>query len=140
MYVWYQMFIFVVVIYRAEATKGRPGFITIHGNVPTNEIDNCDCDVLQINSPVGLFGNQSFTKQNDTRNGKPIYVSTQRNMISWNNHYWSYDKYNAHLEIFESLKNYSTNLFSFERMCQIKDVTLKGNIILRWIIQQYYQL
>ena len=96
---------------------------------------NCDCDVLQINSPVGLFGNQSFTKQNDTRNGEPIYVSRQRNMISWNNHYWSYDKFNANSKMFESLKNYSTNLFSFEGMCQIKvvSVTLKGNIITHYL-------
>ena len=138
MYVWYQIFIFVAIIYGTCANGTRP--VTSSSIVIANESANCDCNVLKITSPVGWFGNQTFTKQNYIRNGKRIYFSTQRSMISWNNHYWSYDKYNAHLEIFESLKNYSTNLFRFERMCQIKDVTLKGNIILRWIIQQYYQL
>ena len=131
MYVWYQMLIFVAIIYHTCANGARP--VTSGSSVIANENANCDCDVLQISSPVGWFGDQTFTKQNDTRNGKSIYFSTQRNMISWNNHYWSYDKYNGHSEIFESLKNYTTGLFSFDRTCQIQNASIKGNITLRWI-------
>ena len=76
------------------------------------------CDVLQIDDPDGLFGYQNFTKQNTIRNGKPIYFSTQRNMIYWKKHHWSFDKYNAHSNQFEWSKNYAEKSFSFEKMCK----------------------
>ena len=129
MYVWYQIFIFVAIIYGTCANGTHP---VTSGSA--NESTNCDCDVLQINSPISWFGNQTFTKQNYIRNGKRIYFSTQRSMISWNNHYWSYDKYNVHSEMFESVQNYSTRFFSFERMCKILNGSIKGKISLRWIL------
>ena len=101
------MFIIVVIIYSPYT-------------VLANESNTCDCDVLQIEGPVGSFGNQSFTKQNDDHNGKPIYFSTQQDMIYWNEHYWSHDKYNAHLNKFEWTENYARKSFSFENMCRKK--------------------
>ena len=105
MYVWYQKFIFVTIIYRTFTNGTHP--VTSGSSVIANESANCDCDVLQMNSPDDWFDNQTFTKQNDTRNRKPIYFSTRGNMISWNQHYWSYDKYNSHSDMFQPLKNYS---------------------------------
>ena len=88
-----------------------------------SESHNCDCDVLQINDPYGSIGNQNFTRQNGTYNEKPYYVSGQWNMISWNNHFWSYDTYNSKFKMIESSKIHSPNIFSFEHMC--KNVTKK---------------
>ena len=101
------MFIIVVIIYSPYT-------------VLANESNTCDCDVLQIEGPVGSFGNQSFTKQNDDHNGKPINFSTQQDMIYWNKSNWSYDKYNAYLNKFEWTESYATKSFSFENMCRKK--------------------
>ena len=101
------MFIIVVIIYSSYT-------------VLANESNACDCDVLQIEGQVGSFGNQSFMKQNANHNGKPIYFSTQRNMIYWNEHDWSYEKYNASLNKFEWTESYATKSFSFENMCRKK--------------------
>ena len=89
-----------------------------------NKSDNCDCDVLQVNDPDGLIGYQNFTKQIGDIDGKPYYFSTQRYMIVWYNGYWSYHKYNAHLNKLETNPETTittTNVFSFENMC--KNVT-----------------
>ena len=99
-----QMAIIVVIIYSSYS-------------VLANE-SNCDCDVLQIDDPDGSFGNQNFTKQKTIRNGKPIYFSTQWNMIYWKNYYWSFDKYNVLLDRFEWSKSYAIKSFSFEKMCK----------------------
>ena len=40
MYIWYKMFIVVAIIYHTWATVS---------GARSNESDNCDCDVLQIN-------------------------------------------------------------------------------------------
>ena len=48
-----------------------------------NESGPCDCDVLKIDDPR-LIGFQNFTKQRDDLNGKPYYISNEKNMISWN--------------------------------------------------------
>ena len=105
------MFIIVVIIYSSYT-------------VLANGSNTCDCDVLQIEGPVGSFGNQNFTKQNDNHNGKPIYFSTQQNMIYWNKSYWSFDKYNASLNKFEWTESYATKSFSFENMCRKKKTWL----------------
>ena len=102
-----QIFIFVAIIYSSYS-------------VLANE-SNCDCDILQIDDPDGSFGHQNFSKQDTTRNGKPIYFSTQRNMIYWKKKYWSFDKYNSHSDQFEWRENYAAKSFSFEKMC--KNVT-----------------
>ena len=88
-----------------------------YGVLP-NEIENCDCDVLQVSG--NLMGNQDFTKQNGNLNGKPYYFSKQQDMIYWDKKYWSFEKYNADLEEFSSstLKFPGAKLFSFENMCQ----------------------
>ena len=90
MYVSFQIFsiVTIIIIYSSFSVFG-------------NETDNCDCEVLKVESgtrwvnfkPPGLIGNQNFTKQNGTLNGKPYYFSTQKNMISWKSQYWSYDIY-----------------------------------------------
>ena len=112
------MFIIVVIIYSSYT-------------VLANESNNCDCDVLQINDPYGSIGNQNFTRQNGTYNEKPYYVSGQWNMISWNNHFWSYDTYNSKFKMIESSKIHSPNIFSFEHMCQnvTKKVFWNGSIV-----------
>ena len=96
--------------------------------VLTNGLDNCDCDLLQINDTYGPIGYQNFTKQNGLLNGKPYYFSRQGNMISWRNqyydNYWSYEKYNTSLKMFESTTSYPTQSFSFENKC---------NDIWKWI-------
>ena len=101
------MFIIVVIIYSSYT-------------VLANGSNTCDCDVLQIEGPVGSFGNQNFTKQNDNHNGKPIYFSTKWNMIYWNEHDWSYEKYNGLLNKFEWTESYARKSFSFENMCRKK--------------------
>ena len=111
MYLTHQMFIIVVIIYSSYT-------------VLANESNTCDCDVLQIEGPVGSFGNQIFTKQNANHNGQPIYFSTQQNMIYWNENHWSYDKYNTHLNKFEWRESYSSKSFSFENMCRKKKTGL----------------
>ena len=104
-----QIFTIVAIIYSSISVLAAKRF--------PNE--NCDCDVLQVNETSGVIGNQNFTKQNDTLNGKPYYFSIQRNMLSWDNHYWTYDKYNALTKMFESLqKNYSNYAFSFAHKCK----------------------
>ena len=107
MYLKNQIFTIVVIIYSSH---------TVVANEST-----CDCDVLQIEGPVGSFGNQIFTKQNANHNGQPIYFSTQQNMIYWNENHWSYDKYNTHLNKFEWRESYSSKSFSFENMCRKKE-------------------
>ena len=102
-----QIFIFVAIIYSSYSVLANETY--------------CNCDVLQIDDPDGSFGHQNFSKQDTTRNGKPIYFSTQRNMIYWNKDYWSVDKYNALSDKFEWSKNYAAKSFSFEKMC--KNVT-----------------
>ena len=107
MYLTNQLFIIVVIIYSSYT-------------VLANESNTCDCDVLQIEGPVGSFGNQSFTKQNANHNGKPIYFSAKQHVIYWNKFYWSYDKYNTYLNKFEWRENYAEKSFSFENMCKKK--------------------
>ena len=108
------MFIIVAIIYSSYS-------------VLADESNNCDCDILQIYSPDALFDYQNFTKQNATHNGKPIYFSTQKYMISWNNHRWYYEKYNAYSKQFEWRENYVTKSFSFENMCKNKTVLIIRN-------------
>ena len=101
----------------------KPGAMLKADEIESND---CDCDVLEINDPHGSIGNQNFTRQNGTYNEEPYYVSGQWNMISWNNHHWSYDTsntYNSNFKIIESNKIHSTNFYSFEHMC--KNVTRK---------------
>ena len=95
-------------------------------NALANENNNCDCDILQIESGVpwipgykshGLIGNQNFTKQNGTINGKPHYFSTQPSIISWNGQYWSYEIYDDHLKMFTAIKTYPTQVLNFEKDC-----------------------
>ena len=94
--------------------------------VLADESDNCDCNVLQIydkfnSSGIGI---QNFTKQNDTHNGNPIYFSTQRNMLTSNDKFWTYYQYNAIEKMFEKKQTYSReNFFSFEEKC--KNITLR---------------
>ena len=118
MHFWYQIFISVAIIFHTCAIVNSTPPIVL---VLANESANCDCDVLQVDDPDGLIGYQNFTKQNETRNGKPIYFSTQRNMIYWNKDYWSVDKYNALSDKFEWSKNYAAKSFSFEKMCKKVD-------------------
>ena len=109
MHFWYQIFLNVAVIFHTCT-------IVL---VLANESANCDCDVLQVDDPDGLIGYQNFTKQNQTRNGKPIYFSTQQNMIYWDNQYWSYDKYDADLITFKAgIDKYGLTLFSNENGCK----------------------
>ena len=68
-------------------------------------------------TPHGFVGNQIFTKQNGTINGKPVYFSTQQSIISWKGQYWSHDIYDDHLKMFTSIKTYPTNVFSFDKNC-----------------------
>ena len=107
MHVRHQMYIFLALIY-------------LFFNVLANETGPCECDVLQINNSNGVIGFQTFTKQNDAHNKKPYYFSVlpNRNMISWNGQYWSYEVYNQSFKTFESRRNYSENSFSFERNCE----------------------
>ena len=112
MFVIFQIFSIVTIIYSSFSVLG-------------NESDNCDCEVLKVESgtrwvnfkPPGLIGNQNFTKQNGTLNGKPYYFSTQKNIISWKSPYWSYDIYDDHLKMFTSIKTYPTKVFSFDKNC-----------------------
>ena len=80
----------------------------------SGEIDDCDCDVLQITGPDGFCHN--FTKQIDKLNGKPYYFSMRRNMISWDNEKWSYDKYSS--KSFVPQKKFEPKSFSFELKCE----------------------
>ena len=99
-----KMFIIVVTIYQTCSI------------VSSEESGDCDCDVLQITGPDGFCHN--FTKQNDILNGKPYYFSMKRNMISWDNEKWSYDKYNSSLKSFVPNQRFKSNFFSFELMCK----------------------
>ena len=92
-------------------------------------ISNCDCDVLEINYQDGLIGYQNFTKQNDAYNGKPYYFSSQWNMISWNNNFWSYGTYNSKFKIIETTENDSTIFFSFENICKNGIVKVNGHTV-----------
>ena len=103
MFVWYQMFIIVVIIYHTCA-------------IVSGTSDNCNCDVLQINGD--LIGNQSFLKQNDNINGKPYYFSSRWNLISWKHTYWSYEKYDSSMETFVTTAIYDPKFFSFENECK----------------------
>ena len=116
MYGWHKMFFFVAIIYQTCIIGSciRPISMKVSH-------DNCNCDVLQINDQDGVIGNQIFTKQNETYNGKPYYFSSRDNMISWNNHFWSYDTYDSKLMIFESQETFANKLFSFENMCNNVD-------------------
>ena len=80
-----------------------------------NEI--CECDVLHIESD-GPIGNQNFTKQNDTRNGKPHYFSIQQNMIYWTNSYWSYEEYDAYSKRFRFGQIYPSRFLSNGNGCK----------------------
>ena len=82
----------------------------------------CDCEVLLINNPGGVIGFQNFTKQRDALNGKPYYISNEKNMISWNGQFWSYDQYNLYNEVLVQKKNYTTELFSFANECNVVNV------------------
>ena len=112
------MFIIVAIIYQTCTIVSGKRHTSKHGSVFTSETDNCDCDVLHIDDSRGVIDNQIFTKQNETYNEKPYYFSSKGNMISWNNHFWSYDTYDSKLMIFESLENFPSKLFSFENMCK----------------------
>ena len=115
MYVRCQMFIILALIY--------PFYIVL-----ANASGTCDCDVLQINDTSGVIGFQNFTKQKDNLQGKPFYVSNQKNRISWNSRKWSYDKYNAYLnKKFEPTKDYAANSFSFESNCFVKSFVFDGD-------------
>ena len=81
---------------------------------PVDESDDCDCDVLQITGPDGSSHN--FTKQDDKINGKPYFFSMRRNMISWDNEKWSYDKYSS--KSFVPNQRIEPKSFSFELMCK----------------------
>ena len=96
-------------------------------SVLANKIGTCNCDVLQINDTSGVIGFQNFTKQNGDINGKPYYVSNQREMISWNSRKWSYDKYNGLLKKFEPTKDYGARKFSFENNCYALSFTISGD-------------
>ena len=78
MYYIAQILIIVAVIYSSYTV-----FAKVIG------LDDCECNVLQIYDQVGVIGIQNFTKQNDTDNGNPIYFSTQQNMITSNNDFWT---------------------------------------------------
>ena len=112
MYFRCQIFIIVAIVYSSYGALA-------------DESDNCDCDVLQIESN-GLIGNQNFTKQIGTLNGKPYYFSSKWYMISWKTGnrvypYWSIDKYNAIYNEFESKQNFTVRkIFTFEDMCNPK--------------------
>ena len=60
----------------------------------------------------------SFTKQNDTRNGKPHYFSIQQNMIYWTNSYWSYEEYDAYLKRFRFGQIYPSRFLSNGNGCK----------------------
>ena len=116
MYGRYQIFIIVAIIYLSYS-------------VLANESDNCDCDVLQVNDPLGPIGYQNFTKQNGTLNGKSYYFSTKQNMISWNNH-WFYEVYDPNLVMFEPQQLFFKKVFSFENtMCKNEDTFYNGRSI-----------
>ena len=105
MYVWYQMFFIVTIIYHT---------CTIVSGNSVHKSDICDCDVLQIDDPDGVIGYQNFTKQNQTLNGKPIYFSIQQNIISWYYTVWHYEEYDANWELFRPRFTYNSPFFSFE--------------------------
>ena len=109
MYASCQIFSILAIIYSLHSVLCAPNFY---------ESDNCDCDVLQINDPrLGSNGNQNFTKQNDTLNGKPYFFSTQQNIISWKGKYWTYDIYNDHLNMSMLIQSYRSKHFSFDKNC-----------------------
>ena len=116
MHFWYQIFLSVAIIFHTcTIVNSTPPIVP----VLANESANCDCDVLQVDDPDGLIGYQNFTKQNQTRNGKPIYFSIQQNMIYWDNQYWSYDEYDAKLETFVTGRDqFSSKFFSNENGCK----------------------
>ena len=106
MYVWYQMFFIVTIIYYT---------CTIVSGNSVRKSDSCDCDVLEIDDPdPDLIGYQNFTKQNQTINGKPIYFSIQQNVISWYYEVWHYEEYDANIEFFRPRFKYDPPFFSFE--------------------------
>ena len=107
MYLRCQFFTIVAIIYSSYS-------------VLANNIDDCPCDVLEVESDW-LAGTQKFTKQIGTLNGKPYYFSTKWNVISWKTGtppYWSIDKYNIQSKVFESIQNFTyQNFFSFDKFC-----------------------
>ena len=108
MYLRCQFFTIVAIIYSSYS-------------VLANNIDDCPCDVLEVESDW-LAGTQKFTKQIGTLNGEPYYFSTNWYLISWKTGtppYWSIDKFNAFSKAFESIQNFTVRkMFSFESMCQ----------------------
>ena len=96
-----KMFIIVAIIYQTCS-------------IVSGKSDDCDCDILQITGPDGSSHN--FTKQDDKINGKPYYFSMRRNMISWDNEKWSYDKYSS--KSFVPNQRIEPKSFSFELMCK----------------------
>ena len=116
MHFWYQIFLSVAIIFHTcTIVNSTPPIVLVLGN----DSANCDCDVLQVFDPDGSIGYQNFTKQNQTRNGKPIYFSTQQTMIYWDNQYWSYDEYDADSETFITGRDqYSSKFFSNENGCK----------------------
>ena len=119
MYVWYQMFIIVAIIYHTfEIVSGVQPFIPSG----IKESYNCHCDVLQVNDPDGYIGNQNFTRQDGTLNEKPYYTSTKKDVIYWSTHQWVYDKYNDYIS-----KYYDRKSFSFENECKNISRTITSN-------------
>ena len=108
-----KMFIIVAITYHTCAIVSGTRRPTV---MPTDESNDCNCDVLQITGPDGFCHN--FTKQNEKLNGKPYFFSMKRNMISWDNGQWSYDKYNSSLNTFVTQKKFDPKSFSFELLCK----------------------
>ena len=108
-----QIFIIVVIVYTSYGVLAFENY-------------KCTCDILHMNG--GWFGNQNFTKQTYTRNRKPVYFSTQLNMISWNNqrNQWSYERYDLAMRKFRTRSNHGERreIFSFDNMCE--KMTWKG--------------
>ena len=117
MYGWYKMFInLAITLYLFIYSLALEDKMLKDNK---SEIDNCDCDVLQINDPDGLMGYQNFTKQNGLyQDGKPYFFSIQQNMIISYNNYWYYNKYSADLKLYKPIKIEALKLFSFENMCK----------------------
>ena len=115
MYLRCQIFIIVAITYHTCANRS--------GSLPIVFPDsNCSCDVLHVESD-SLIGDQKFTKQNGSLNGRPYYFSTEQDLISWKTSYWSYDKYNSSPDskMFESKLTFpQKNFFSFENSCEKK--------------------
>ena len=100
-----------------NATNHYQGHYGYCNDLCPNE-DQCDCNVLQVNESDDLMGNQNFTKQNGTWNGKPFYFSMQQGRISWNIYYWSYDIYHENLKRFVPGHHYNEEIFSLKTVCK----------------------